>query len=453
MDSDLTSAPAPDPPVVWPPFQSYVDTDGNSPAAAPKFLFPQGFMFGAATSSHQVEGNCTNNDWWAWEEAGKVPDRSGLACDHYRKFREDFDLARDLRHNAHRFSIEWSRIEPEEGRFSDEAIQHYRDVLTALRERGMEPIVTLNHFTLPLWLAARGGWECPDIERLFARYAGVALDAYGDLARWWVTINEPLVIVFKSYVIGEWPPGKKDFGVAMNVVRQLLRTHVRAYHVIHQRRPDAMVSIAHHALALSADDRSRIRDRLSLGTRSFLVNHMFLKALVNGHLRVPGVIWERLGAGRTLDFIGLNYYTRDFVRNAGFNLAGLLGSGSQVDHRMSIGARNELGWEVYPEGMGKMLDQYGRYRLPILIAENGISTRRDESRWLFMYQHLWQVARGLGGGVPIVGYLYWSLLDNFEWAEGYKARFGLVEVNYETQQRLVRPSALHYREVIRRNRL
>jgi beta-glucosidase len=452
LESNLSDPPSA-PPTVFPPFEVYPDTDEDSPAAAPKFLFPPDFLFGAATSSHQVEGNCTNNDWWAWEQAGKVPEKSGLACDHYRRFREDFDLARELRHNAHRFSIEWSRIEPEEGRFSDDAIRHYRDVLSALRERGMEPIVTLHHFTLPQWLAAKGGWENPKIEGLFARYVGVVVDACKDLARWWITINEPLVIVFKGYVIGEWPPGKKEFPVAMKVVRQLLRTHVRAYHVIHERQPDARVSIAHHALALSADDKSRLRDRLSLGTRSFLVNHMFLKALVNGHLRVPGVIWEGLGSGRTLDFLGLNYYTRDFVRNAGFDLAGLLGSGSRIDHRMSIGQRNELGWEIYPEGMGRLLGEYGRYGLPVLISENGTSTWRDQSRWLFIYMHLWQVARGLSEGVPIVGYLYWSLLDNFEWAEGYKARFGLVEVDYATQQRRVRPSALHFREVIRRNRL
>jgi beta-glucosidase len=170
-------------------------------------------------------------------------------------------------------------------------------------------------------------------------------------------------------------------------------------------------------------------------------------------VRVPGFLWERLADEGTLDFIGLNYYTRDFVHNAGFDLAGFLGNGCAKDHRLSIGARNQLGWEIYPEGLGQLLTEYARYGLPILISENGISTRRDTARWLFLYMHLWQIARSISLGVPILGYLHWSLLDNFEWAEGYAARFGLIEVDYKTQERRVRQSAIHYRELIRRNRL
>ncbi|TMQ51114.1 MAG: glycoside hydrolase family 1 protein [Candidatus Eisenbacteria bacterium] len=422
-------------------------------ARAANFKFPLGFLWGAATSSHQVEGNCTNNDWWAWEEAGKVREPSGLACDHYRRFREDFDLARELGHNAHRFSLEWSRIEPEEGRFSTEAIAHYRDVMEALRERGMEPVVTIHHFTLPRWLAEKGGWESDDIERRFERFVVRVVEEYRELARWWVTLNEPVVHVFKSYVIGQWPPGKQDLRAAVKVMRRMLRAHVRAYHAIHSRRPDAMVSVAQHALALGACNPRSWRDRLSVRVRSYLFNQLFLDALHRGALRVPGLLWERLPSGRTLDFVGINYYTRDFVRNTGFDLPGFLGNACPLDHHQHIGKRSSLGWEIYPEGLAAFLRLFARYRLPILVTENGVAADRDPDRWTFISLHLWQVARAIADGIPVLGYLYWSLLDNYEWADGYVARFGLVGVDFATQERTVRESARMLGDVIRRNEL
>jgi len=417
------------------------------------FNFPAGFLWGAATSAHQVEGDCANNDWWAWEQAGRVTQRSGAACDHYHRFREDFDLARALRHNAHRLSVEWSRIEPEEGRFSDQALGHYREVLAALVERGIEPVVTLLHFTLPRWLAERGGWECPDIERLFERFASRVVSEYRDRVRWWITINEPVVAIYKGYLIGEWPPGKASYPDALAAVRRMMRAHVLAYHAIHHLQPAASVGVAQHALALSICDPHSLRDRLSTRARDFLMNFLFIDALHTGVLRVPGLFWERLPMRRTLDFVGLNYYTRDFVRNGGFDLPGLLGNACKLDHHLQVGKRSSLGWEVYPEGLGYFLRAYRRYRLPILITENGIATANDEDRWMFLVLHLWQVARAISARVPVVGYLYWSLLDNFEWASGYDARFGLVEVDYATQRRTVRDSARRLAAIIARNQL
>ncbi len=417
------------------------------------FRFPPDFLWGAATSSHQVEGGCTQNDWWAWETAGRVPEPSGSACDHYRRFREDFDLAKQLNHNAHRFSLEWSRIEPEEGRFSPEGLAHYGEVIDALRERGIEPVVTIHHYTLPLWLAAKGGWETPGVEHIFARYAARVLDEYGDRVRWWITLNEPVVHAFKSHVIGEWPPGKQDYGSALRVTRHMLRAHVLAYHEIHGRRADAMVSVAKHALALTSCNPHRMLDRLSVRLRSYIFNDLFLDALHSGALRVPGLFWERLPQARTLDFIGLNYYTRDFVRNTGIGFPGLIGHVCTLEHHRSVGKRNALGWEVYPEGLAHFLRSYSRFRLPILITENGVPAVHDDDRWTFVYLHLWQVARAISEGIPVVGYLYWSLLDNYEWADGYNARFGLVGVDYETQQRTVRESARRMARVIEANEL
>ena len=421
---------------------------------AANFRFPDGFLWGAATSAHQVEGNNVHNDWWAWEQAGRVVTPSGLASDHWNRYRSDFDLAQSLAHNAHRFSLEWSRIEPEEGRWDEAALDHYRDVLVALHERGIEPVVTLFHYTLPQWMAEKGGWENPAIEAAMGRYVEKVMEVLGPLARWWITINEPVVQVFKGWLLGQWPPGRvRSWTLALKVLRHMLRAHVRAYHAIHTHRRDAMVSIAKHALALSPDDPTRRLDRWSVRVRGYLFNHLFIEALHTGVLRVPGLFWEHLPVARTLDFIGVNYYTRDFVRNSGYNLPGWVGEFPHRDHRQQRGKLNDLGWEVYPEGLAQFLREYSRYKLPILITENGIPTRHDDDRWVFLFMHLWQVARAIADGVNVVGYLHWSLLDNFEWADGYGGRFGLIEVDFATQERRIRPSAWRYAQIIRRNEL
>ncbi len=418
------------------------------------FRFPAGFLWGAATSSHQVEGSNENSDWWAWEQSGRVTEPSGAAADHFHRFREDFDLARALGHTAHRFSLEWSRIETADGEFSADGLAHYRDVLEALRARGMEPVVTIFHYTLPLWLAERGGLEHPQFERYFERFVERVAREYGDLVRWWVTFNEPVVQVFKGWILGQWPPGRmQDFPAGLRVLRAMLRAHVRAYYALHARRPDAMVSVAKHALALTpCNPRNRL-DRLSVRAREYLFNHLFLDALHSGAMRVPGLLWERLPRARTLDYVGLNYYTRDFVQNTGLSLPGLVGNVCTLEHHGHIGKRNELGWEIYPEGFAHFLRAYARYRRPILVTENGLPTNRDDDRWTFTFLHLWQLARAINEGVPVVGYLHWSLLDNYEWADGFKARFGLIAVDYATQARTIRESARKLAEVIRRNEL
>lgn len=449
----IPPAPGSAPPPVNPEETSAPHTAAQPGIQSSNFKFPEGFLWGAATSAHQVEGNNRNNDWWAWEQAGRVENKSGAACDHYNRFREDFDLARDMKHNAHRFSLEWSRIEPEEGRFDAKEIEHYAEVLRALRDRGMSPVVTLLHYTLPLWLSAAGGWENHKVEEYFERFVDRVVREYQDLADIWITLNEPVVHVYKSYILGQWPPGKQDLPAALQVMRRMLRAHVRAYHAIHEIQPSARVSIAKHVLALSPCNPHSMKDRISTFGREYLFNQLFVDALHTGALRVPGMFWERLPAGRTMDFIGLNYYTRDFVHNTGLDLPGILGGACEIDVHRMIGKRNSLGWEVYPEGLARFLKAFGRYKLPLLITENGIPTERDGDRWFFILLHLWQVARAIGDGVPVVGYMYWSLLDNFEWAEGFKPRFGLVGVNYETQERTVRESGRNLAEVIQRNEL
>lgn len=409
------------------------------------FQFPKNFLWGAATSSHQVEGDNFHNDWWEWEQTGRLQEKSAKACDHWNLFREDFKLAKSLHHNAHRFSIEWSRVEPEEGVFDEQALAHYKTVLQTLKDEQLEPVVTLHHFTLPLWLARQGGWVSKKTPAIFARYARKVIESIGDGVSFWVTINEPEIYIYKSYLTGEWPPGETHYDQAYEVAKHLLKGHVLAYAAMKEvvqtlHRKEIQVGIAKH-VSFFTPCSNRWKDRLSTWLRSLIFNHLFIKALIQGRAFYPGFFHVRLPHGDTLDFIGLNYYTRDYIHHCNFLVPGIFGDPCPVKHKHEIGKQNFLKWEIYPEGLYHLVKDFSKYKLPILITENGICTDRDEERTQFVAEHLSALAKAMEEGAPVIGYLYWSLLDNFEWAEGFSPRFGFVEVDFETQQRKIRPSA------------
>jgi len=423
-----------------------------------EFVFPHGFLWGTAASAHQVEGNNTNNDWWAWEQHGRVREPSGQACDHYRRFREDFDLAQQLAHNAHRFSVEWSRVEPEEGRFSDEALAHYRDVVQHLRRRGMEPIVTLHHYTNPLWLERKGGWTNRQVVEHFARFARRVAEALGGEVLYWLTINEPMVYIWMHYLDGVGPPGEHNLILSYRVMEHLVRAHIAAYHAIHDvarsRKLPAQVSVAMHAQPFWPCRWWWPGDRIVAGMTEQMYNQHLLDALIDGVLRIPYGRRVRLAdATNTLDFIGMNYYGRVFLRMGTIGNRQWVGRRCSTWHHREVTERNGLDWDIYPPGMAQVVRWAAPYRCPVLITENGICTADDGQRSRFILRHLAVVARLLQQGVPVLGYLYWSLLDNFEWAEGYAPRFGLIEVDYATQARRVRDSARTFAEVCRTNRL
>ena len=422
------------------------------------FEFQKNFLWGAATSSHQVEGNNVNNDWWLWEQNGKVKERSGKACDHWTRFREDFGLAKSLNHNAHRFSLEWSRIEPQEGQFNGEALAHYRDVLESLTSLGLEPIVTLHHFTLPFWLAQKRGWLGEETPRLFARYVRKVVEALGEHVRYWITLNEPVAYCFKGYLMGEWPPGEKSYEKTLQALSHLLKGHVLAYDVIKEvnqqlKRLPAQVGIAKHVLIFTPCSQQSWKDRLSVRLRDLMFNHLFIKALIRGRIFYPGLFRIRLPKAKTLDFIGLNYYTRDFVHNEGFRIPAIFGDICTLKHHRDVGKRNFLSWEIYPQGLYQLVKDFARYQLPLLITENGICTDRDDEHFEFMLSHLEQLAKAMEEGAKVFGYIYWALLDNYEWAEGYGPRFGLIEVDYVTQSRKVRESGKQFAEICRSGRI
>jgi beta-glucosidase len=395
--------------------------------------FPRGFLWGAATAAYQVEGGNDRSDWWPWEKsAGK--ECSGRACCHYEKYDQDFDLAQSLSHNAHRFSIEWGRIEPEEGKFSQEALDHYRAVLLALKSRGMEPIITLHHFTNPVWFAALGGWENKKAVQFFLRYAEFVVRALAPHARIWITINEPSIYASHAYLFGVWPPQGKSFWKMLKVENRLTAAHIKAYRLIHQIYRDAnlarpSVSIAHHMIALIPCTQS-FRDRFATFLRHKLFNERYLDLFCRN---------------KALDFIGVNYYSRQLVDVKKWGVRNLFADVCEVGHHPT--PKNSLGWDVYPEGLYQLLLRLKKYELPIMITENGICTSEDIERWEFISSHLKSVHKAMEQGVPLIGYLYWSLLDNFEWDKGFGPRFGLIEMDYKTQNRMVRESAVKFSRI------
>lgn len=417
------------------------------------FYFPSGFLWGTATASHQVEGDNVLNDWWRWEqEPGRIRDggRSGRACDWWRNAEADFDRAAALGQNAHRLSVEWSRVEPREGFFDDAALDRYRQMLRALRERGMEPMVTLHHFTNPLWLAEQGGWENPLAVERFERYVTHTVGALRDLCRLWCTINEPNVLAYMGWNEGKWPPGKRDFGLTMQVLRHLMRAHARAYHAIHRIQPEAMVGLAHNMVVFEPARPAFPLDQLVARLHDRMFNRLVLEAATAG--REPGALVRRAVAAMrdTCDFIGLNYYTRRLSAFDRRSPATLFGRTFLNPH----GERSDGDYgEVYPEGLYRLLKRLARYGKPIYITENGIPDADDDQRPRFLIRHLHAMWLAIQQNVPVRGYFHWTLVDNFEWAEGWTLRFGLIEMDPETGERRPRPSAFLYAEVCRANAL
>lgn len=405
-------------------------------AAALASRFPRGFLWGAATASHQVEGANVGNDWWPMEECGVLPHQSREACRHYELYAQDFDLAKSIGHNAHRFSIEWSRIEPRPGHWDESAVEHYLSVVEALRERGLEPIVTLHHFTNPAWLAERGGWTDPACVSHFARYVEYIAARLADRVRYWVTINEPTVYAKHAFVTGDWPPCRPgSWWNAARALRHMAYAHVRAYEALHRARPNAMVGLAHSAPYVVPCNPNAIPDRVAAGLREAVLNRAFFR-LLGRHPR------------DVLDFLGLNYYTRQVVRwRPSLGAAAIVGRECVEDHHPPARSFTSLGWEIFPAGLLENLRRFQRFGVPLMVTENGIATSDEDERTRYLEAHLEALARAVEERVPILGYMYWTLMDNYEWTAGREARFGLAEVNFSTQERRLRPVAESYRRL------
>jgi beta-glucosidase len=395
-----------------------------------KLEFPEGFLWGASTSSYQVEGENSNTDWWEWERKSPNIQNSELAADQYNKYSEDFALAKSLGHNAHRLSIEWARIEPEEGVFSEEALEHYQLVLKNLKDQGISVMLTIHHFTNPLWFSKRGGWEDSKAPFYFERLVKKVVPYLKDYVDLWVTINEPSVYAFCSYTIGVWPPQVKSKWRAFWVFWHMIAAHKKAYKVIHKLIPNAKVGVAHNISSFSQFHKHSIREGLAVWVADVINNHsLYIFSSKKYH-----------------DFLGLNYY---FNRYISFNGESKLPQ--VVDINVTKKDVSDMGWEIRPEGIFDAMMDFSDYHLPIYITENGLASTNDDRRCRFLISYLKEIYHAISSGANIRGYFHWSLIDNFEWADGYNPRFGLIEIDFKTQRRTPRPSAYVYREIIRNN--
>lgn len=411
--------------------------------------FPDGFLWGTGTSAYQVEGGNVN-DWSEWEKQNaerlareaknywqdwqkeKFPEMfkpenyiSGRACDSYNRYEEDFDIAKSLSHNAHRFSIEWSRIEPEEGKFDEKEIEHYKKVLLAAKKRNLKTAITLWHWTNPLWLYQIGGWSNKRVVDYFSRYTELVVKELGQYIDYWITLNEPMMHIGHGYIDGKFPPNKKInlLGV-LKTFNNLTNAHKKSYKIIRAEFPKAPISIAMTTGFFEPANKYNPIELLIAKAGDYFRNHWYLD-------KIKG----------SFDYIGVNYYHHDrmvwyppFKKNLNKKI-------------------NDRGWEIFPEGLYHVLINYKKYNKPVLILENGTADSDDAHRAEFIKEHLFYIHKAIKEGVNVRGYFYWSLLDNFEWAEGFWPRFGLVEVDYKTLERKIRPSASAYADICKNNGL
>jgi beta-glucosidase len=417
--------------------------------------FPAGFRWGAATAAHQNEGNNTRNDFWAWEQIpAHIADgsTSGLACDWWNRAEEDFDRAAALGLNTLRMSVEWSRIEPQPGRWDSAAFDRYREMLRGLRARHIEPMVTLHHFTNPLWLAERGGWANGDVVPLFERYVAHVVETLGDLCRVWCTINEPSIYAAEAYVLGRWSPGESDLLKFVHVTCAMAMAHAAAYRAIHRRQAGAQAGIVQHMAAFDPANPASAADRRVAAIRSALLNWRFVDAVMEGKLKFPfgiGIRRHTLEANSS-DFIGLNYYGRHPLR---FDLSAA-GSLFAREAQAAPGIAWPAPWtdrEIYPAGLYRFLTQLARYGRPLYVTENGMADATDEIRPGFILTHLAALHRAIRHGTDVRGYYYWTLVDNYEWVEGWTTPFGLIALDPATQARTPRRSAELYAAIARSN--
>jgi beta-glucosidase len=417
------------------------------------YHFPRGFLWGTATAAHQVEGNNTNNQWWKWEQDGHTKGTSGLACDWWGgRWREDFDRAAEGGQNAHRFSVEWSRIQPTPDSWDEDALERYRTMLRGLRDRGMTPMVTLHHFSDPLWFYEMDGWEKEEAVALFEKFVRKAVDALKEYCTLWCTINEPNVYAIFGYVTGDFPTKRRGINFAMQVLANMLRGHAAAYRAIHAIQPEARVGYAHHHRPMVTKRSWSPLDALTRKIRHEGFNMVFPSGISTGVMKTPIGKFQVPEAKGTQDFLGLNYYSVDTVsfhlgkRSELFTHSEYPKDADMSDNNfianIPIGLFDTIKWAVrtYPN-------------LPILITENGVEDSDDHIRPRYLAQHIHQMWRAVNFNWPVKGYFHWTLVDNFEWERGWTQRFGLWALDEKTQKRTKRPSADLYAEICKENGL
>ena len=415
------------------------------------YYFPEKFLWGTATAAAQVEGRNQNSTWSAWEkEEGRILDGGSaeIACDWWGgRWREDFDRAQAANQNAHRLSIAWSRIQPEPDRWDEDALDRYREMLIGLTSRKMTPMVTLHHFSEPLWVAEMGGWENDAILEHFTAFVRKSVEALMPYCHLWVTINEPNVFAYGAYLEGVFPPGKRDLKTAVKVMAQMVRAHARAYHAIHELQSEARVGIALNYRGFKPATWFPL-DRLIANAYSKIFNEAIPGALKDGEFKAI-LRRERIPeAAGTQDFLGINYYTTERLRFNLFARGGMFAS-SSFPKDAELSESGDIA--NIPMGLAESVMWGSQYAVPMIITENGVDDSKDTLRPRYLAEHLHALWQVMNGNYPVEGYFHWTLVDNFEWERGWSQRFGLWGLDLDTQARIKRPSADLYAEICRTN--
>jgi beta-glucosidase len=421
-----------------------------------ELAFPAGFLWGTAASAHQTEGGNSNSDWWEWELRPGTPckEPSGTAIDHYNRYRQDLALLAGFGFNTHRFSVEWARIEPKEGVFDENQLDHYRSMVGAMRENGLMPVATLNHFTLPMWVAEKGGWLAEATPGLFARYVGRVVEAFDDAVDWYNPINEAGAVAFGGYMgaLG-FPPGTHGVANWRKAAGGLIEGHRQAREAIKRLRPGAQVGQMHSMMEWESNAGGRW--------------------VMEYSRRMSEDVY--LEASRDDDYVGVNTYTRtriEIPRPIGWLARGALSIGPlerslvsrtvdrqaqadfQMDPREAI-RRTQMGYEYRPQAIAATVRRVAGLfpGKPILVSEHGVATDDDAERVEYITEGLKALHPLIGEGIPLRGYIHWTGFDNFEWSLGYSMKFGLVAVERQTQERTPKPSAQFLGQVARANKL
>jgi beta-glucosidase len=417
-------------------------------------FFPAGFLWGTATSSHQVEGGNQNNDWWEWEQSPRHI-RDGLpaaaACGWWEgKAEQDLTYAAELGQNAHRLSLEWSRLEPMPGVYDKAAFARYRKLLELMHKLKLTAMVTVYHFTLPLWATKMGGWTNPALVGQFRQFTHECAKQLGDLVPLWCTINEPAVLAYLAYAGTVWPPGHGSIPQGFCALRQLLLAHAAAYHALHQVCGKAQVGLVLNMPWLEPARPASILDTAVTKAQDWLLTGVILHALKSGWLMPPLTFFpcHTPSVYRSFDFLGLNYYGRYAVR---FDLKAVsLMFGNHVQEP-SVRTESSDWGQIAPRGIYHQLLRLSRLDVPLYVTENGVYDNTDTVRPKYLLDHIAAVHRAMSAGADVRGYFHWSLLDNFEWAQGWSTPFGLIQLNPQTQERKLKASGELYSRICKAN--
>jgi beta-glucosidase len=419
--------------------------------------FGKNFLWGSATAAYQVEGYCYNTNWNQFESAvdeqGKPKihegQKAGAACDEWNLYKEDIKLMKDISLNSYRFSVEWSKIEPQPGVFDETVLNHYEEEVDELLRNGIEPMVTLHHFTNPIWFEEKGAFLQEDSPETFVKFAEKVVKRLAPKVKLWCTINEPAIYAIFGYFTAEFPPAGKDAKQAARVYRNLLRAHTAAYKVMKKIQPESQVGLVVHVALFDPPHKWNLLDVIIARMLNKNMNESHFKYLVEGKFEfsMPGLVDEKYESDDkgAFDYIGLNYYTDHFRIFRPFEKEQFLEITKSPADQLT-----DMGWEIYPEGLYRSLKVIKRYTTkPIYITENGIADAADTKRAKYIEDHLLVLNKAIADGIDVRGFYYWSLMDNFEWAKGFAKRFGLYHVDFATQKRTLYEGSKKYTEIIK----